>query len=117
MACGLKGDSNMSDESNESQSDGADNVRGSGLLAGPDMQIDPGYFIVRQNGKQVGRAYATRRSEEHWELFTNYTWPSKKNGPVTLEIVPSGDAPATVEAFRNGIKQGSVYLHLRAVQS
>ncbi|WP_437779747.1 hypothetical protein [Sorangium sp. So ce1097] len=107
----------MSDKREGVQSDGEGYERGSGLLAGPDMEIDPGYFIVKQNGQQVGRAYAIRRGEEHWELFTGYRWPSKNSGPVTLVIEPmSQGVPADDDAFRRGIRQGSVYLHLMAVK-
>lgn len=89
---------------------------GSGLLANPDMQIDPGYFLLRQNGQQVGRAFTSRRGDEHWELFGSYIWPSRRSGPVVLVIEPTTvNVPADDAAFRSGIRQGSVYLHLKAV--
>ena len=52
-------------------------------------QIDPGDFIIRQNGIQVGVIYVPQRDPdmttyvEHWVLYDNYVYPGKDASLVT----------------------------------
>ncbi|MGK3988615.1 hypothetical protein WME99_36565 [Sorangium sp. So ce136] len=111
----------MSDEMNVSEEGQVQYQRASSLLSAPDQQIDPGYFLLFQEGTQVGRAFRPAQGgEEHWELFRSYKWPSERNPNVTLRLEykkqgTSVPVPRDAKEFVAGITSGSTYLHMRAV--
>jgi hypothetical protein len=55
-------------------------------------QLDPGDFVILQNGVQVGEIYVPERAPratqyvEHWVLYNGYVYPSKDHSELKTEI-------------------------------
>ena len=55
-------------------------------------QLDPGNFILLQNGRKVGEIYVPQREPgainyvEHWVLFSDYEYPGKDPSLVTTIV-------------------------------
>ena len=77
------------------------------------VQIDPGYYVLKQGETEVGMVFvediAEGQTREHWCLYTSYQWPSSSNSPETLTFTHDSNGPS-LSAFKEGMPETSTYV-------
>lgn len=82
-------------------------------------QIDPGGFIIRQNGVQVGVIYVPQHEPgagnyvEHWVLYDNYTYPGRDASLVTTITAATKDEYRDEADFFARVPWGKGFRYVR----
>ena len=90
------------------------------LCTGAFAQLDPGDYVIYQNGRIVGEIYVPARDAkatlytEHWVLSPDYQYPNARN-QVKMEITPAvGQMYSSERDFFNRVRftPGSRYVQV-----
>lgn len=80
------------------------------LPAQSQAQLEVGVMGIYQNGKEVGKIYVPPRNSkdityaEHWVLYPNYIYPSKKIPGFETVIIPLREAFSSLAEFQKNIR-------------